>query len=78
MHRFKISSKIDQLLEYLEHALEAARHDAHEHSIDASRILQHLHAAREDMLEAVKELEKTILTIDGRTAQPSPPENDQA
>jgi hypothetical protein len=71
MHRFKVTAKIDHLLEHLEHAFTAARHDANVHAIDASHILRHLQAARENMLEAVKELEKLIGTVDKAAAEPT-------
>jgi hypothetical protein len=64
MQRFKTTARIEHVMEYLLHAEEAARVDANAHNIDASPILQHLQSAREAMLEAARELEELLRTLD--------------
>lgn len=74
MRHLKSVSAITGVLEKLTHAEGVARHDASEHNIDASRVLQHMHAARQDLLEAEQEIAALIEILGNHTREDAPTE----
>jgi len=74
MRHLKSISAIAGVLEKLTHAEAIARHDASEHNIDATRVLQHLHAARQDLLEAEREIAMLIDILGNHTRHEAPVE----